>query len=217
MQDFFISYSSSERSRALVVATALHRLGRTVWIDDGATTDDGVDQFTGIPVGQSHWALIQTAIDQSYTFLVLDSPSFRASAYCQQELAHAHAAGKRVAVTVLPRAPLPPTGEAFARTSDDDLARLVEDLRQGDEVARAHARLTAELIGAGGRSMRHRLLGHTREQALDAEVVTTSDLASHGLRADRRLMTHCQGLLLAARAAVATRYAPARRPDWRLY
>lgn len=198
MHDHFLSYSSSERARALAVAATLRELGQTVWMDD-ATTDDAVDQLTGIPVGQSHWTVIRAAIDQASTFLVLDSSRWRASAYCRAELEHARSVGKRVAIAVLPGVPPPADGEAFAWAPDDDLRALVGALEPGAALARAHARLRAEASGAGADRSRRSILGLTGEQARDAELVTTSDLRAHGLATDAELTSYCERLLTAAR------------------
>lgn len=196
MHDFFVSYAHEEGPRAQAVVAQLRRLGQTVWLDEAPIGDDG-DQLAGIPAGQRHWDVIQAGIDQAATFLALDSAAWRRSGYCRRELEHARAVGKRVAS--LGRGGEQPLADVHAGSATDDPADVLRALEPGDEAARAHARLHAELVGASGRRSWTSTLLQTREQTRDAELVSTADPSSTGLTVSPGLAEFCRSLLAAGR------------------
>ncbi|MCW2777491.1 MAG: hypothetical protein JWN17_1216, partial [Frankiales bacterium] len=195
MHDFFVSYAHEERPRAQEVVRRLRELGQTVWLDE-ATDADG-DRLAGIPAGQRHRDVIEAGIDQAATFLVLDSPAWWRSTYCGQELDHAHAVGKRVAV--LGHAGDERLGAVHVAAPADDPALVVRELAPGDEAARAHARLHADMDGGGRRRSWWTTLLQPTDQTRDAELVTSQDPASTGLSVGPALAEFCGHLLDAAR------------------
>lgn len=192
MHDFFVSYAHEEAERAQAVARRLRELGQTVWLDEAV--DGG--HLAGIPAGQRHWDVIAAGIDQAAAFLILDSPAWRRSEYCRRELKHARGVGKRVAALGYP-GELALDGVHVAVAEDP--AVVVGELEPGNEAARAHARLHADMVAGGRRRSWRTTLLQTGEQSRDAELVTAADPAVTGLSVEGALTEFCRQLLDAAR------------------
>jgi hypothetical protein len=97
MADLFLSYSHSEAEIAVATRQTLLSQGLTVWMDDATGGVDDIEAV-GIPVGERHWNVILDAIAACPTFIVLDSPAWRESSYCLNELGRAVDLGHRVAL-----------------------------------------------------------------------------------------------------------------------
>jgi sugar lactone lactonase YvrE len=200
MADVMLSYASVEREEARALAEAIRAENRTVWMD-AAVRESAGQELPGIPGGQRHWDTICAAIDEAATFVVLETPAWHRSEYCLRELDYARKSGKRVAV-VRRAGPEPRQGcelEAGAELTDvvaagrtDDVVLLIRELMPGDEIARAHARLIAEL-NAPGRSRA------TRGQIADARLLATADLGAAGVVTTSRLAEQVADLLRTGR------------------
>jgi hypothetical protein len=166
----FISYSHSDHDVAVAVFDRLVAAGQTVWMDDSGTAASG--EFVGIPAGQRHRDVIQNAILDSATFLIVDSAAWRASEYCADEWELARAAGRRIAAIADPA--LPPLENVGCAEPLERLGALVDRLEQHAEVALAQVRLDeARLHGGAHPSLLARLLGRP-ERLADAETLATA-------------------------------------------
>lgn len=180
MADFMLSYSSTNTELADELKDELEARGRTVWKDDERRGDG--DYIVGVPGGQKHWPLIQAAIDQAGTVLILETAAWGRSKYCRDELEYARKRGKRVAVVLASDAGPTEVSDGtdvvvVAPTSDVDT--ILGALGPGDDLAAAHARLLRDAS-----SERKRGLLSERERAKDATTVLTSPLRQFGLTAD---------------------------------
>lgn len=188
MADFFISYSSGERDRAVRVADSFRESGHSVWMDSATgKAVDGPD-LPGIPGGQQHWSTIRSAIDEASTFLVLETEAWHASAYCAREYGYARSVGKRIAVLGGPAGTTPL--DVFARGPEDDPASLLPQLASGDEAAIRHARLVSELNQSDGERPRI-----SQAQLKDAEFLSTAPLPQLGMATNSALHARIVSLL----------------------
>ena len=148
--DALISYSAREAPRAERLVSALHEAKLSVWFDKLKRQVEGMGPHESLlPPGSDHWKAIARAIDSSAVLLVLDSPLWRASEYCQQELAHALARGKRVVALGSPESETP---FAAVRLGAEDFPGAIAAVHEGLRVSSAHARLTvATHSSSGGR------------------------------------------------------------------
>ncbi|MCM0615990.1 toll/interleukin-1 receptor domain-containing protein [Paenarthrobacter sp. MSM-2-10-13] len=190
MADFVISYASVERNRAQQVVETLRSSGHSVWMDKA--TDAGGLIRGGIPGGQEHWKIIQAAIDDASTFLILETAAWHQSKYCADEHQHAKDMGKRVAALGdgIEEKPL----EVFARAPEHQPLDLLPQLSEGNNVAAAHARLVAELNS--GTSPR---IGFGRLQIKDAQLLSMAQLPQFGLAKDSELTARVDKLLKVGR------------------
>ena len=94
MADVFISYSRRDAAFAHELSAALEARGKESWID-----------IQGIQDGEVFPAVLRRAIEEADGLVYVISPDAVASSFCQQEVEHALALGKRV-VPVLYR-PVP--------------------------------------------------------------------------------------------------------------
>ena len=173
MYKVFLSYGHADSVSATRVFTALTALGQTVWMDEASRNDaEEPGDFVGIPAGQRHREVIEQAIGESAAFVVLDSPAWRESTYCQDELRMARTSGKRVAVFVDPA--LPPLGLGGLSVPRDDFDDLVAQLEARVEVALAHVRLDQTRLGEVHPGWAVRLLGDP-ERLADATLLLSAE------------------------------------------
>jgi WD40 repeat protein len=137
--DVFISYSRRDASFAHELAQALKARGKESWID-----------VQGIQDGEVFPAVLRRAVEEAHGLVYVISPDAVRSSFCQQEVDHALALGKRV-VPVLHR-PVPdeqlPAGirerqwvRAGERLTDETADRLSRALDADPEHTREHTRL----------------------------------------------------------------------------
>ncbi|HUO70701.1 MAG TPA: toll/interleukin-1 receptor domain-containing protein [Solirubrobacteraceae bacterium] len=104
MADAFVSYSRRDSQFVDRLATSIEERGRSVWLDTEGLAD-----------GEVFPAALRSAIDASDSFLFVITPDSVASSFCEQEVEHARARGKRI--LPLLRLPVP----------DDELNQAVRD------------------------------------------------------------------------------------------
>ncbi|WP_425839851.1 TIR domain-containing protein [Microbacterium sp. PA5] len=156
MADVAISYAHSDAELARTLAAALGRRGASVWIDAPDETDEAVGE-AGIPVGQSHWSVIEAEFAVASVIAVLDTPEWHASEYCQREYGLCTELGKAVRYVA---------ADGIERAADDILATLAA---HGDALS-AHARLASRVLGAKEQpSAVQKVISHLT--AGDADVV----------------------------------------------
>lgn len=171
----FVSYAHANAVRAVQVFTDLVEAGQTVWMDEvNRPESEEFQDFVGVPAGQRHRDVIEQAIRESAAFVVVDSRAWRASQYCQEELAIARAAGKRVAV--LAESTLPPLAIDGISVLGDDIDGLVARLEVHVDVALAHTRLEQTRQGVSHPHWVARLLGEP-ERLADATLLLSTEPA----------------------------------------
>ena len=84
MADIAISYSHLDELFAGHVRQAFTRLGVTVWMDEAEQGTGGAEGIA-LPWGQAHWDVITTEFAAADVVVVIDTPNWRASKYCQDE------------------------------------------------------------------------------------------------------------------------------------
>jgi WD40 repeat protein len=143
--DVFISYSRADSEFVQQIASSLHELGRTPWVDTAGISDAEV-----FPQA------IRTAIEESDAFLFVITPASVASRYCDQEADYARTLAKRI-VPVL-REPVPDAEIPeeirnrnwipFTDSDDYDasLARVVHALDTDLELRREHTRILVKAL-----------------------------------------------------------------------
>ncbi|MEV7663518.1 toll/interleukin-1 receptor domain-containing protein [Paenarthrobacter sp. NPDC089316] len=182
-----ISYTSSDRDQAQLVADTLRSCGHSVWMDT-STDDHGGLVLPGIPGGQQHWATIKAAIDEASTFLVLETEAWHKSEYCLREHQYAQDVGKRIAALGEPSDGV--ELGAIARAPASNPSGLLPQLAEGNDAASTHARLVSELT----QNPRTRI---GRQQVKDAELLSTAPLPQLGLTMNRELRDRVAALLRA--------------------
>lgn len=188
MYELFLSYGHDDRERALGLYWALKAAGHTVWIDhappeekaavDGAAKDDApratdhlTEAFVGVPAGQRHREVIHAAVLDSGTFLVCDSKAWRESDYCQEELAWADEAGRRIAIVESAGAPSHLSG---IRATEETIPSLLQILNRNAPLTMAQVRVDRARLGLRSTpSWLSRWLGRP-DQADDAALLLTA-------------------------------------------
>jgi hypothetical protein len=157
--DIAISYSHTDASPAYAAYRELEAIGYTVWIDDPADKERGTAAI-GLPVGQDHWRVISTEFAAADLIIVIDTPGWHASKYCQDEYTFLRDWGKWVEFYV------PDSGS---------VAELAAKLRDRHALTAAHARLvlSAQPGAVRSASLAERML--RRSEARDAEAISTVD------------------------------------------
>lgn len=95
MADIAISYSHRDTVLAHQVREAVVARGLTVWIDESPEKRSEADAIN-IPPGQKHWEVISSEFAGADVVLVIDTPNWLASPYCQDELRFLEEWGKWV-------------------------------------------------------------------------------------------------------------------------
>ncbi|PQZ92928.1 hypothetical protein CQ018_10690 [Arthrobacter sp. MYb227] len=191
MADFMISYASADRDEAQRIAALLRSSGHSVWLDVGGLDNRDV-KLPGIPGGQDHWSTIRSAIDDSSTFLILETAKWHASEYCQKEHEYARTMGKRVAALGEPlNSGMKNVG---FRAHGEDLPNLVRSLEPGNIAAASHSRLVSELNSVISERSWVR-----REQIKDAETLSTATLPEFGVSLNSSLQQRVGSLLATGR------------------
>ena len=137
--DLFISYSRRDSEFVRRLAGALEERGKTVWLDT-----------EGIEAGEVFPLALKRAIEESDAFVFVITPDSVASPFCEQEIEHAEALGKRILPVLrvkVPDAELHPEVRDrnwISFESEDELdgsvASLVAALDSDLAHARAHTR-----------------------------------------------------------------------------
>jgi WD40 repeat protein len=143
--DVFISYSRSDSEFVQRLASSLHELGRSAWVDTAGISDAEV-----FPQA------IRTAVEESDAFLFVITPAAVSSSFCEQEVTYARTLAKRI-VPVL-RQPVPDAEIPeeirnrnwipFTDRDDYDasLARVVQALDTDLELRREHTRILVKAL-----------------------------------------------------------------------
>ena len=134
MADVGISYAHSDVELVRVLAAALERRIASVWIDSPDDIDRAVGE-AGIPVGQSHWDVIEAEFAAASVIAVLDTPAWHASEYCQRERGLCTELGKAVHVVA---------ADSIEQAADDIRATLAAHA----DALSAHARLASRALAA---------------------------------------------------------------------
>lgn len=167
IHDVALSFAGKEADRLEAVKPRLERAGLEVWAD------------SLLPAGGFHEPEILAAIECSATFVYLDSPRWRISSNCRKEVEHARRCGKRIIAV----GESPAEDGAAVRVPEDDQRALVEAIRDGLDVCRAHVRLRIASTGKGGS---RRKSGARAIGLPDIETLERADLAGLGISLDPR-------------------------------
>lgn len=174
INDVAISYDGEEVGRLREVERTLIDAGLSTW-SDRQIDEIGPDGLRGRQVmpGSDHWRAIRSAIDHSACLVCLDSEKWRSSDYCQKELGHAELQGKRI-LAVSDRGHVL-AGAAESIPGDDGQA-LIDAVRRGLRLGRAHARLLVAAEAEASEAIADE--GPSQE---DLRSLAHADLASLGL------------------------------------
>src|SRR5271156_596426 len=85
MADVFISYSRTDTEFVQSIASSLHAIGKSLWIDTDDISD--ADVFP---------QAIRTAIEESDAFLFVITKASVTSRFCEQEVTYARSLNKRI-------------------------------------------------------------------------------------------------------------------------
>lgn len=182
MAEIAISYSRLDDETAHAVRDELVRAGYAVWIDETRKYDDTAS--LNIPLGQQHWAIICREFAAAHLTLVIDTPNWHESRYCQKEHEFLLTWGKWVEFYV------PGTGSPVP---------LAQQLSQRQRLTGAHARVV-QLAHSGtlhSASLVERLLRRT--EARDAEMLLDDDVTTAGITISDELGRAARDLVDAAR------------------
>jgi hypothetical protein len=166
MVDVGISYSHRDTTAAVALRAACIQAGLSVWMDDPGSGGEAAGDL-GIPIGRAHWDVIEREFAEAIVIMALDTPSWRASDYCQREYQRCEELGKWIVHTSQDEAP----SAALAA------ARQIEDQKP---LLLAHARLAERVVAADSRAT---WLQRWFGQAIgaDAQTLLSTDLARTGL------------------------------------
>jgi WD40 repeat protein len=143
--DVFISYSRTDIEFVQRVASSLHEIGKSTWIDT-----------SGIADAEVFPQAIRSAIEESDAFLFVITPASVASTFCDQEVTYARSLAKRI-VPVL-REPVPDAEipeeirnrNWIPSTDSDDydasVARVGRALDADLELRREHTRILVKAL-----------------------------------------------------------------------
>ncbi|MDI9627031.1 MAG: toll/interleukin-1 receptor domain-containing protein [Acidobacteriota bacterium] len=197
MFKIFLSYAHVDVEFAMSVYRRLVGRGNTVWMDDARPdASHAAEAFVGVPAGESHRTVIENAIGLSATFLICDSPAWRASEYCREELVMARNAGTRIAVLSDPNlSQLLSDDQALANS---DLDHLSDQLQERIDSALAHVRFRADMKTAQGRkSWKDLILGET-ENLRDARLILASRPTPDSPRISEDIRSRAQSVVVRA-------------------
>jgi WD40 repeat protein len=143
--DVFISYSRTDIEFVQRLASSLHELGKSTWIDT-----------SGIADAEVFPQAIRSAIEESDAFLFIITPASVASGFCEQEVTYARSLAKRI-VPIL-RDPVPDDQipeeirhrNWIPSTDSDDydasLARVERALDTDLELRKEHTRILVKAV-----------------------------------------------------------------------
>src|SRR5271155_5467204 len=143
MPDVFISYSRSDREFVAGLADDLKQRRKDVWVD-----------VEGIRDAEVFPAALRRAIESSTAFIFVISPDSVASAYCEQEVAHATELNKRIVPLALREVPDEDIPEQIRFRNwipvdaalDADVDRIVAALDTDLDWQREHTRVTVRAL-----------------------------------------------------------------------
>ncbi|NCD18365.1 MAG: toll/interleukin-1 receptor domain-containing protein [Actinobacteria bacterium] len=130
MADLAISYAHNSSRHAVALRDSLIGAGFSVWMD-APGDDDGA--IVGIPVGQSHWAVIERELASALVVVALDTQDWREREYCQREYRLCRNLGKPI--EFVSPAEIEERVQDIARSVNGNAAHLA-----------AHARLAARVV-----------------------------------------------------------------------
>jgi hypothetical protein len=143
--DVFISYSRTDSEFVQRVASSLHELGRTPWVDTAGISDAEV-----FPQA------IRTAVEESDAFLFVITPASVTSRFCEQEVTYARTLAKRIVPVLRESVADAEIPEEIRNrnwipfTDGDDyeasLARVVQALDTDLELRREHTRILVKAL-----------------------------------------------------------------------
>ena len=143
--DVFISYSRTDTEFVQRLASSLHELGKSTWIDT-----------SGIADAEVFPQAIRTAIEESDAFLFVITPASVASRFCEQEVTYARTLAKRIVPVLRDAVPDEEIPEEIRNrnwipfTDSDDydssLARVVQALDTDLELRREHTRILVKAL-----------------------------------------------------------------------
>ncbi|MFF0492538.1 TIR domain-containing protein [Nocardia sp. NPDC004068] len=176
MADVAISYSHADASAAAEVRSAVEAQGLSIWMDESGAALAAVETIH-LPSGQKHWDVITSEFAGADVVLMVDTPNWRESPYCQDEYRFLRQWGKWI-VHVTPGDPETYTSFASA-------------LREHRSTIRAHTRLVQAALAsasAPAQSRVERLLNrshvHDARRVLgiseSREVSVSEELARFG-------------------------------------
>lgn len=185
MADIGISYAHVDAPAAMAVRRSFLDRGLSIWMDEADEPAEQAEAI-GLPWGQAHWDVITAEFSSADVIVVVDTPAWRRSGYCQAEYEFVRAWGKWVefvAVGVDGRCPPPRI---------DEIVGLVAARRP---VTSAHARLlTAARLGAPRQTTRlEKLL--QRDEERDAHMVLSSSPESSGVVVTDRLAGYAAAVI----------------------
>jgi len=196
MPDVFISYSRSDREFVAGLADDLKQRRKDVWVD-----------VEGIRDAEVFPAALRRAIESSTAFIFVISPDSVASAYCEQEVAHATELNKRIVPLALREVPDEDIPEQIRFRNwipvdaalDADVDRIVAALDTDLDWQREHTRVTVRALEWDERGReRSSLLG-------GAELAAAERWLAAGADKEPGPTALQQEYLLAARQAAARR------------
>ena len=155
MAEVGISYAHRDAPDALRLHQVVRAGGLTAWMDDPA--DEAEDGPVGIPVGGAHWDVIEREFADAEVIVVLDTPAWHASEYCQREYRRCRQLGKWIVFATPDRA-------------EAAVADIESGLSEHGELLAAHARVAARAVSTDNDlSWFQRAL--FRRSAADAELL----------------------------------------------
>lgn len=175
MADIAISYSHKDTKQAEELRRVALARGFTVWMDEAESDREGIESIA-IPWGQSHWDVIAHEFIRATVVIVIDTPNWRDSAYCQREYAFLEEWGKWT--------PLLATDQSSSSIEQQHVAfdDIAAAFAERSAVASAHARIAQEVAAGHVHTIRYRLDAFLpTARSRDARLVLSADLAQHGL------------------------------------
>lgn len=190
MAEIGISYAHVDAPAAIAVRRALVGHGLSVWMDEADEASDNAESI-GLPWGQAHWDVITAEFAAANVIVVIDTPAWRQSRYCQDEYAFVHDWGKWVEFLDADEGPPVP-----AR-----IAEIVDRLTMRQAMTSAHARLmeAARTTAPRHTSRLERLLHHGEER--DARLLLSSSPEVDGIAVTYRLGPYAEAAIERSRQA----------------
>lgn len=198
MADIAISYSHRNPELAANLRREILARGLTVWMDEPDATDLNIEGIA-IPWGQAHRDVIQDEFARADLVIVVDTPGWRESEYCQFEYSFLQEWGKWIAFY----APDPEDAELTPGVRHyRGFDEIEPELNQRKGLAGAHARLVQQARSQSSpttSSRAERLLKRGEDE--DARLLLSANLRDAGLALNPSLTAAAESALADARTA----------------
>ncbi|MGA5541367.1 toll/interleukin-1 receptor domain-containing protein [Mycobacterium sp. NPDC051198] len=191
MADIGISYAHVDAALAIGIRRAFVERGFSVWMDEAGESSEDAESI-GLPWGQAHWDVITAEFAAANVIVVVDTPAWRQSRYCQNEYAYVRDWGKWVEFI---------DSHGDAGLDDRRVSEIAALLATRQSVTSAHTRLVeaARTEVPRNTSRLERLLHHAEER--DARLVLASTSAVDGVTVTDRIGPYAQAAIERSRLA----------------